>query len=148
LGTLNKTHLKKLISKSKTKEAIEGLLSITCLSNCIENEVILLSDRFNKNEKGKLMNTSTNEAYKTEVSQINTALLHIIDELPEKVDKANQAVENEKDLKNNEVKVELKINTNFNDFTEDNQDDLKKAISLLLGLDGDIDIKFRKEQND
>lgn len=143
MDTINKTHLKKLVSKSKTKEAIEGLLNITCISECLKNEVILLSSRFKENENGKHMNTSTSEAYKTEVAQINTALLHLIDKLPEKENKTDVR-EIEQAYKNDIVKVELKINTNFNDFTKDDQNDLKKAISLLLGLDGDIDIKFRK----
>jgi len=145
-----KVHLKKLISKSKTNEAMNELLKLEWLPNNIVNELTLLSNRFHKNENENRVNTSTNEVYKNELAQINKAFLDIIDELPENrvsienKDKIYQKKENGINLENNTAKIELKINADFNDFTKDEQKNLEKVISLLLGLDGDFDIKFRK----
>jgi len=86
-----KEKLTEYISQGKTKDAIEELLRVTKDKDETNQEVVLVSARFEQYEKEKLLGISTDEQQRAELANINLTLLKIIEQSNLKVSDNNLA---------------------------------------------------------
>lgn len=80
-----KQGLENLIAEGNTQKVIATVQSLTPLNTELKNELALLSNRFQQNEKQHRLNIIDIQDYRTETNRINYALLSVIERLLEDV---------------------------------------------------------------
>lgn len=93
-----KDHLRELIARGKTKQAIRELqtLSQTFKDEDLRHEVILQANRFEAYERDKRMGTASFEESNLTIARINSALLSIIGRLPAVKEEPSASISNPK----------------------------------------------------
>ena len=81
---MEKQTLKKLLAKGKIKQVIVELLELTKDDADLYNQVVQQSTFFDNYEKSRTQPNSNTEQLHIQLAKINSALLYIIDNLPEK----------------------------------------------------------------
>ncbi len=76
----HKEYIQRLLQDGNLKKAIEELLRGTANDNDLNGDIVLLSSRFNSNERERRMGTASNEDYKRESARITYALTSYLED--------------------------------------------------------------------